>query len=441
MSPRPSWFPAWLKAIWGEAAHAQPPQPPQRHRFAAITPTWSANARPAYDRPDRLTTLRQTLEAWRTNPLARRIVELTSQYAVGGGMALHSPDPAAHAFLQAWWQHPLNALGSRLPEWCDECTRTGDLFLLLSTDASGLTWVRALPSADIEAIETAPGDVEQELSYRTRPLLTNDGRWLEGQHYPAESSLVNLCAPERTQPAILHLAINRPCGAVFGESDLAPLLKWLARYAAWLEDRARLNRYRTAFVYVVKAQFANEAERLARQEALAANPPSPGSILVCDESESWSVLTPHLEAHESAEDGLALKRMIAVGAGLPLHFLAEPESSTRTTAEAAGGPTYRRFAMRQRAFLGLLEALARAALQRAAAIHPLGSPDPAAEVHARGADLSTHDNLALAQAAAAISTALLPLQQQGLLDKDELLRLLYRFTGETPPGNTQEADL
>lgn len=416
-----SWFKQWLRA-------APAPAPRRLHLAAQPTPpTWSENAP-----PDRLTTLRLALEAWRTNPLARRIVELTTQYAVNG-LSLHSPDPQADQFLQTWWNHPLNRLAERLPEWCDECTRTGDLFLLLSTDSSGLTWVRALPSADIERIETAAWDAEQELRYITRPLLLPNGSWLDAQHYPSESSLHALPSEERTQPGILHLAINRPCGAVFGESDLAPLLKWLARYAAWLEDRARLNRYRTTFLYIVQARFTNEEERLARQQELALNPPTPGSILVCDESEQWSILSPHLEAHEAGQDGLALKRMIAVGAGIPLHFLAEPEDSTRTTAEAAGGPAYRRFAMRQQAFCRLLETLGQAVLQRAAATRRLSSPNPQARLSARGADLTAQDNLALAQAAAALSKALLPLQQSGLLEKEELLRLIYRFAGESAP--------
>ena len=52
---------------------------------------------------------------------------------------------------------------------------------------------------------------------------------------------------------MLHYAINRPVGAQWGESDLAPVLRWLSRYAAWLEDRARLNRFRNSFPYVVTA--------------------------------------------------------------------------------------------------------------------------------------------------------------------------------------------
>ncbi|HSN95333.1 MAG TPA: hypothetical protein VLR89_09780, partial [Anaerolineaceae bacterium] len=40
------------------------------------------------DRPvyDRRAVLEDCLNAWRFNPLARRLVELTSQYAAGGGM-------------------------------------------------------------------------------------------------------------------------------------------------------------------------------------------------------------------------------------------------------------------------------------------------------------------------------------------------------------------
>ena len=124
---------------------------------------------------------------------------------------------------------------------------------------------------------------------------------------------------------MLHYAINRPVGAKWGESDLAPLLIWLSRYAAWLQDRARLNKYRQAFMYVVQGNYASDAERLARQAELNANPPSPGCILVTDASEIWTVLNPQLDSTDANADGLALKKMIAAGAGVPLHFLAEPE--------------------------------------------------------------------------------------------------------------------
>ncbi len=83
---------------------------------------------------DRETVLEQALEAWRVNPLARRIVELTTQYVVGGGLRVECGDARGEAFLAEWWNHPLNRLEQRVYEWCDELTRAGELFLLVSTD-------------------------------------------------------------------------------------------------------------------------------------------------------------------------------------------------------------------------------------------------------------------------------------------------------------------
>jgi hypothetical protein len=229
-------------------------------------------------------------------------------------------------------------------------------------------------------------------------------------------------------PVVLHYAINRPVGAKFGESDLAPLLRWLRRYADWLEQRARLNRFRQAFIYTVKSKWASEAERQRRQNELSMNPPNPGTILVIDESETWEVLYPNLASFEAAEDGLALKKMIAVGSGSPLHFLAEPESSTRTTAESAGGPTFRHYEQRQRFFLWMIEDITRAALRRRKMRDRLISLEAGLKV--TGTDISSRDNEALATAAATVIGAFLELRELGFIDDHELLRLAYRFAGE-----------
>jgi hypothetical protein len=384
---------------------------------------WSFEERDRLDY-DREEVLRQALEAWRVNPLARRIVELTTQYVVGGGLRLHADAPATHDFLTTWWAHPLNQLAMRVYEWCDELTRSGELFLLLSTDAAGMSYVRAVPAAQIEQIQTAANDVQQELAYTQRGQAPGEEiTWAAYDPHNDERG-----EDGRFTPVLLHYAINRPVGAVHGESDLAPLLRWLSRYAAWLEDRARLNRYRNSFLFVVKGRWASEAERSARQAALSAAPPSPGSILVVDDSESWEVINPQLASQEAGEDGLALKKMIAAGAGLPLHFLAEPEDSNRSTAESAGGPTYRHFEQRQEFFTWLVGDVARAAVRRRAQVDARVNPEALIQVN--GADLSARDNASLAVATSTITAALTDLRDRGVIDDAELLRMVYRFAGE-----------
>ena len=378
---------------------------------------------------DRETVILQALEAWRLNPLARRIVELTSQYVVGGGITISSSNEQVSKFLKKWWLHELNQMPLRIYEWCDELTRSGELFFLLSTDAAGMTFARAIPAIEIKEIQTAKDDLQQEKAFIQKAKMRLGEDTIEERVWEAyDSGAEEADKDGRLKTVMVHFAINRPVGAVHGESDLAPMLRWLTRYSSWLEDRARLNRYRNAFYFTVKSRFVSEAERATRQATLNANPPVPGSILVVDESEKWEVIHPQLEANDASKDGLAIKKMIAAGAGIPLHFLAEPESSTRTTAESAGGPTFRHFEQRQEFFIEIIRLLGRIALQRRARYER--GLDAEAVVEVQGADLSSRDNAALAIATSTMTSALVNLYDRGLINESELLRMVYRFAGE-----------
>ena len=374
-----------------------------------------------YDRED---VLDQCLDAWRDSPLARRIVELTSQYVIGPGFDIECKHTNTRKFITDFWNHRLNRMPSRLIELCDELTRTGNLFLLISTDPSGMSYIRAIPASDIDTITPSANDIEQPISFTTKA-----NEQLEVSTYPAYNHLTDSQDENGSfQSVILHYAINRPAGAQWGEPDLAPLLTWLRRYSAWLEDRVRLNRFRNAFVYVVTGRFSSEVARKARQTELAANPPSPGSILVCDESETWSVITPKLEALDANTDGLTIKKLIASGVGIPLHFLAEPEGSNRTTAESAGGPTFRRFEQRQQFFMWLIADLLEVVTTRRSMVDPSVRPDR--EIKISGADISSRDNVAHSIAAVNVMNALERLYDMGLISQREVLRMLYRFAGE-----------
>jgi hypothetical protein len=372
----------------------------------------------SFDREEILT---QALEAWRVNPLARRIVELTTQYIVGGGLSINCKGDRESKFLDQFWNHRLNRLNTRVYEMADELTRTGNLFVLLSTDAAGMTYLRIMPASHIEKIISRPNDIEQPLLFNPKADIES----LNPDPIPAYDPLTD----SNDRAVILHYTINRPAGAQWGESDLAPLLVWLSRYSNWLQDRARLNRFRNAFLYIVQAKFASEAQRKARQNALNAAPPQPGSILVADENEEWKVLSPRLESADAEKDGLALKKMISAGAGIPLHFLAEPESATRTTAESAGGPTFRRYEQRQEYFLWLLHDVMTVVLARRARVdHKLNA---AAELSITGSDISSRDNGSLAQAAYYMINVLKELKDRDLIANDEFLRVIYRFFGES----------
>ena len=125
----------------------------------------------------------------------------------------------------------------------------------------------------------------------------------------------------------------------------------------------------------------------------------------------WSVISPKLEALDAMQDGLAIKKLIASGVGMPMHFLAEPEGSNRTTAESAGGPTFRRFEQSQQFFIWLLSDLLRVVLSRRAMVDR--SINPEGRDRITGADISARDNVAHAIASVNILNALERLRDMG----------------------------
>jgi hypothetical protein len=405
--------------------------PPARSRFSASAVSernvaqgadWSGLYRDRYDY-DRLRLVEKSILAWRMNPLARRIVELQTQYLLDG-IEFRCDHPATAQFLKEFWNHALNRIGERLEEWATELALTGNLFVLLTTDASGMSYLRIQPSDLIEDIETAPNDVQQERAFLPKASASD----------PDPKPIPRYWATRRKSPRLvmLHYAVNRLAGTLWGEPDLAPLLPWLSRYAQWLEDRMRLNRFRQAYMYVVRGEFASEEERQARQAQVANDPPAPGAVLVINSDEEWSVISPQLDSFEANNDGLALKKFIIGGRGYPLHWLAEPESSTRATAEAAGTPTFKTLEARQRMFLAMLQDILTVAVQRRAARDQ--SVDPHVVVTVNAADISERDNAALALASTQVVESFGQLWANGFIDADEYLRVVYRFAGEVLPA-------
>jgi hypothetical protein len=367
---------------------------------------------------DRQTILAECLRAWRVNPIARRLVKLISMFVVGEGITIQSDHKPTQDYLLSWWEHPLNRLKCKVINFCDEATRSGNLFFLCSVDPfTGMLYVRAVPADQVEEIVVSPDDVDQELAYK-----------------PVEQGRDPWPAYDRTNQQtifMLHYAYNQPVGVAWGEPDLAPLLPWIGRYSSWLEDRARLNRFRQAFMFILRGKFDSEAQRFARQKELNANPPPPGTILVTDESEEWSIIAPNLASFEAGEDGLALKKMIAIGAGVPPHYLAEPESSTRTTAEAAGTPTFRGLEQTQTFFLDILSELAHLAAQYRKSYDR--RINPASKIQAVGPDITERDNSLLSLAVSRIYPAMVDLFDREGIDESELLRVVYRMAGEVLP--------
>lgn len=366
---------------------------------------------------------KDALEAWRKNPLAKRIVDTVTDYVIGDGLRPTATGQIGR-FVDQFWNHRQNRMEMRLPDLVDELTRAGDIFLLLfRNDQDGMSYVRSIPKSEIVKIETADNDWERELVYHQRQKGTLDTiRWLSPQH------------PDASEQAavMVHYAINRPVGALLGEGDLATVTPWLLHYSKMLEDRVRLNYFARAFYWIVtvsKGMVAEVANKYKR-------PPEPGSIIVKSEGETWEMLSPNLQAGDAANDLHAIRLMISAGSGQPPHWHGDGQDVNLANGQDMSRSALRHLGRRQREVEFMLIDLCYIAYSRA---FELGNslyratPDRK-KITVQLPDINRDDNEALAVAGKELTAA-----YAGLLDvlqtpsatlREVALRTTFAFIGE-----------
>jgi hypothetical protein len=361
---------------------------------------------------DRKKIFAESLRAWRVNPIARRIVRLQTSFAIGKGLTIKSDNPQVQEFLQAWWNHPLNQFNRNVKRWKDEDTRTGNLFPLFNVQDDRMSIIRMVPAEQIEDIETVENDIEQKTGY-----FKNESKTEKWDAYKPGTNQTTF---------MLHFPSNQPVGSPWGEADLSPLLVWIGRFSSWLENRARLNQFRTAFMYVIRGAYASDTERKTREMHLNANPPKSGSVLVLNSNngEEWGILSANLDSFDASMDGTAMKKMIMDGIGHPMHWHAEGESAISTTAEAAGTPTFRTLEEMQNDFYEMLITMGRVALE----VKGIDAED--AKIWVEGPDITERDNATLALALGRAYPQLAELFDRDAIDEKEFMRLVYKTFAE-----------
>lgn len=285
----------------------------------------------------------------------------------------------------------------------------------------GSVKIGQIDPSTIDDIATDPENVEKPLRFHQRPV----GPAFGAAAQPAASNMDGRWFAAGTE--VVQFAINKVSNAKRGQSDLATMLVWLRRYKDWLTDRVRLNKYKGAFLWDVKLTGADK-KTIDRKKNEYAYPPLPGSIIVHNEGEEWAAVEPRIGADQVESDGKAIKMMIAVGAGLPEHYLAEGGNVNKATAAEMGLPTLKRFERRQD-YLGFL---LRSILDRV-----LAEAEAAGLLSARldkGYDIifppiDVDDGAGVAAAVAQLVPALQAAKQEGWLVDATAVKLLHRFLG------------
>ena len=391
----------------------------------------------------------QCYEAYNANPIANYVVEITTNFVLGTGISLAAANKRVQRTIDAFWHDPDNHMATRVYSLCTELSLYGELFIRFFVNPySGVVKIAQIDPSLIDQIETDPDNIERTIRFHQRPVGPGGAMWsatagapacgsggvqppaptLEptGASYPGDAVMAGTWLAAGTE--VVQFKINAVSNAKRGKSDLATLLPWLRRYKDWLTDRVRINKYKGAFLWDIKLAGA-DAKTIDRKRMQYAYPPEPGSIIVHNESEQWSAVQPKIEAGDAEADGRAIKMMIAMGAGLPEHYLADGGDVNRATAAEMGLPTFRKFQRRQDTFGLVIRAIVDRVLEEAvhAGTLPAGVDRCYRVIFP---ELTPGDNRGLAAAGSTALQALLAAHTAGWVSRETAMRLFYEMAGQ-----------
>jgi hypothetical protein len=286
-----------------------------------------------------------------TNPLARRICELTKDFVVGDGFTVSSPVPEIDDVLSAMWNDPITNLAQTQHLKALEVGLMGEqVWPVFVNEVTGHVRLGVIDPLNIERVLHDPDNAAIPIGVQMKKSLTTQPITYRIIYSQPDSELFSEATQSLREGMMggecFYFTVNKLTGCTRGRSDLLSLIDWLDGYDRYLFDTMERSGLINAFVWDVTLTGAKEP---AINEWLAKNsaPPKPGTVRAHNEGEKWTAETPDLKHADTETGSRILKNHILGGAGIPSHWLSDGGDANLATATEMGTPAYRRLTTRQ----------------------------------------------------------------------------------------------
>jgi hypothetical protein len=308
---------------------------------------------------------------WLRDPLAKQAVRVWTDYALGDGMTYSAELPEIQDRLTEFCRHRrnrsiLDSEGQRKSS--KKLLVDGDIFFAIFTAEEPME-IRHIDPLQITDIICDPDDDERVLGYRR---LTGKGKVLFYVDWRCNEDDVALLLQQRDPQTkgqitvekdvvIKHIAFDSLLKR--GNSLLSCVVDWSKEHRRFMESRVAITQALAKFAYktTVKGGPAVLAAVKKRMESsyvtsgaqtIERNPqPAPGSTFWQNQGVDILPMPRATGGAEAADDGNALKLMVAAGTGVMLHYFGDPSTGNLATATAMELPMLKMFGSYQKLWL------------------------------------------------------------------------------------------
>lgn len=304
---------------------------------------------------------------WQANLMANRIIELPLAYLLADGVKLEVNDEEAQAMLNRFWNDPINSMDLKLEKKVRELALFGEqCYPTFVNEHTGHVRLGYLDPALIETVVVDPDNPEQQIGIVTVKDRKGGARRyrviVNGEEEELFSERTRKIRETFSDGDAFYFNINSLSSGARGRPDLLASADWLDAYDDFLFGEVDRNRYLRAFVWDVTLKGANDDA--VKQRAREIAPPSPNSVRVHNDSETWNAVTPDIKSGDTSESARLLRNHVLGGATLPEHWYGGGGDVNRATGESMGDPAFKVMSMRQRTIKYMLEVIARFAIRQ-----------------------------------------------------------------------------
>jgi hypothetical protein len=291
---------------------------------------------------------------WKTNPLANRIIELPLVYLLAEGVRMNVPDEQAQAWLDEFWEDPINQMNIKLPKKVREMAIFGEqCWPVFKNPTNGAVRLGYLDPSRIKKVITDPDNAEQPIGIQTKGIFPKKYRVIINGPESVFGEAAQKLRRSFKNGECFYFNINALSASSRGQSDLLALMDWLDLYDKALFGEVERWDSLRAFIWDVSLRGATE--ETVKKRAAEIDVPESGGVRVHNDGETWQAVAPDLQAANGAENARLFRNHIMGGATLPEHWYGGGGDVNRSTAGEMGEPTFKTFKFKQTEWKHILE--------------------------------------------------------------------------------------
>lgn len=298
--------------------------------------------------------MRTAFTLYRVNPLASRILELSRDFVIGGGIEFRANEPIVEQLMRRHWESPYNLWEERLPTRILELYLFGELCLNARVnEVSGDVAWQNIPPIDIKKVDVNPNNYDEFVSVTLKPVIPSYEQ-LTTQTVSNPSELVLQVINYRRgsdgvwgyEGDCIYYPINRVAGGSRGMSVLFSLADWLDAFDQFLFNRLERSTHLNQWIWDITLEGATKEQIRAFINEEESRPTRPGSLRAHNEKVTWRTVEPKLGGEDVSAEARLFKNYIIGSSGFPDHFLGD-SSVARAAAAELTVPTIKTLERRQ----------------------------------------------------------------------------------------------